>query len=322
MVQKTKQDAAIARHGRRALALAQNLVGSKNKMKIGSSPKGSSTGPRMSVGWRSLQKTFSRSGSAFNKKEDSKEDDSAFMMNFHEFLHLMKEVRTRQQEADNESLRTMFDYYDADKSGEVSSKEMGRLFQDLGLQPRSRQEQLEIKKIFDEVDDDGSRSFGFSEFCALVQRSRERLERLFRVDEEKYAISLGIPMARVRELRKVFKEHKCQTNVAGRAPGVICVPELRKIMNHFQRWYSSDEIHQLFHEFSREDLEGIDSKGFLRMMHAIEIACTAGKYQQGKRVKPKPPVDRLAQQKKEEERLRAEKEAEELEAVQQSKVKV
>jgi len=180
----------------------------------------------------------------------------------------MKLVRKIVREGQYDKLRSLFNYYDSDSSGQVARSELWRLFQDLGLQPRSRKEQLEMKQIFDEVDENGNGQFTFDEFVVLVQRSQEHLERLVRMSEEQYGESIGLSFKRVRELRKLFQDHKTEN--------VLSVEGLRAAMNQLQRWYSPEELFELFEGFFREDLGGVDSRGFLRLMGAIEVSKTVG----------------------------------------------
>ncbi|CAE7374639.1 unnamed protein product [Symbiodinium microadriaticum] len=53
-----------------------------------------------------------------------------------------------------------------------------------------------------------------AETAAKVQLCQERLERLVRIDEERYAMALGFSEDRFRELRKVFLDHKNEACVA------------------------------------------------------------------------------------------------------------
>mmetsp|Transcript_101289 Transcript_101289/g.179993 ORF Transcript_101289/g.179993 Transcript_101289/m.179993 type:complete len:965 (-) Transcript_101289:74-2968(-) len=224
-----------------------------------------------SVGWKRA-KSFARKKLGVGKEPLDLVliSEESLEVNFYEFLYLMKLVRQRELEGQIERLKGLFEYYDSSKSGRILMKDVTRIFRDLGLTPRSRQEQLEIKQILDEVDEDGDGSFDFKEFSMMVQRCQERLERLVRIDEERYAVSLGLSLPRCRELRKLFTDHK--------HPGrnAIFITELRNVMNTLQRWYTSDQLHVLFNEFVREDIGGIDARAFLRMMHAIEVAKTHG----------------------------------------------
>ncbi|CAE8725543.1 unnamed protein product, partial [Polarella glacialis] len=169
--------------------------------------EGMSTSPRRDAqGWNKVKSATIESLS-WGEEED---DKSVPIIEFFEFLYLMKLVRKIVREGQYDKLRSLFNYYDSDSSGQVARSELWRLFQDLGLQPRSRKEQLEMKQIFDEVDENGNGQFTFDEFVVLVQRSQEHLERLVRMSEEQYGESIGLSFKRVRELRKLFQDHKTE----------------------------------------------------------------------------------------------------------------
>jgi len=232
------------------------------------------------AGWKKMKKAARKKfGKRMKEKPDEWEivTDDLMEIDFFEFLYLMKLVRQRDHEGQQERLKYLFEYYDQDRSGEVAIKEVTRLFRDLGLTPRSRQEQLEIKQILDEVDENGDGTFTFPEFAVMVQRCQERLERLVRIDEERYAVSLGYTVERCKELRKLFQEFKHPDY------NVLFITELRQVMNVLQRWYTSAQLHEVFAEFASTESGGIMPRGFLRMMYAIEIAQTHGQLPERKK---------------------------------------
>ncbi|CAJ1333238.1 unnamed protein product, partial [Effrenium voratum] len=112
-----------------------------------------------------------------------------------------------------EKLQSFFLRLDQDECGNVTIKEAMKLFPELGLSPRSRLEQLEIKQVLNEVDEDGTGSFSWMDFTEVVQLCQERLERLARADEERFALNLNFTLERCHELRKVFLDSKNESNV-------------------------------------------------------------------------------------------------------------
>merc|ERR1712194_201658 len=82
-----------------------------------------------------------------NKARLSRESPECLEVNFLEFLLLMRLVRQEDREAQQEHLWEVFNRYDSDGSGAIAVKEISRLFGDLGIQPRTRKEQLEIRMI-------------------------------------------------------------------------------------------------------------------------------------------------------------------------------
>mmetsp|Transcript_83923 Transcript_83923/g.260984 ORF Transcript_83923/g.260984 Transcript_83923/m.260984 type:complete len:635 (+) Transcript_83923:1117-3021(+) len=213
---------------------------------------------------------------------DPTEADEA-KVNFVEFLGLVRIVRQAACSMQRAQLQGIFRRYEAEGAGVIAIKEVSRLCLDLGMQPRTREEQMEISAIFDEADESGEGVFAYPQFELLVQRVQERLQRLLRLEEERFAMEIGLPLARCRELRYIFQYHavtECQ---------LLFVSELREVMTLLQRRYSSEELLELFVTFGREDVGGIDAKGFLTMMHAIEVAKSHGQLKQG-RATAAPPV--------------------------------
>merc|ERR1719482_354101 len=71
-------------------------------------------------------------------------------IDFAKFLKLIKIIRREVQVRKLEEHKKAFQKYDRDNSGECSFGEISVLFQDVGLAPKTRAEQEEIKKIIDE----------------------------------------------------------------------------------------------------------------------------------------------------------------------------
>lgn len=187
-------------------------------------------------------------------------------LDFAQFLFLMREVREIDRKARESALKEMFQAYDYDGSGKVKMHSLSRLLQHMGMQPRSRQEQGEIRLILDEADENGDGVFEFDEFVVLVQRIHERLERLCRAEEERYGVDeLGMSRERTRQVRQVFKDQLADGYQA------LTIMELRPALDLIlPKRCSSEELHELFLSFWREDLHGVDCKGLLKMMASLD----------------------------------------------------
>jgi len=225
---------------------------------------------------------FAGARSSFLRYENMTEDDEEIQqgLNFAEFLTLMMMVRKINREANHAELREAFNKYDADHSGLLQVKELLGLFASLGLIPKTREEQQDIRMLLDEVDENGDGEFSFQEFAFLVHRVQERLDRQTRKEEEAYAAELGIPLTRCRELQDVFRFAQKSTSILKVNTNCLSITELRTCMEDLHLRYSSEELLSLYKTFGREetsqDKGGVDGRSFLRMMHAIEIAKTHG----------------------------------------------
>jgi len=86
----------------------------------------------------------------------------------------------------------------------IEVAEISQLLGNFGIQPRSREEQWEIKCLLDEIDVDNSGDLSFEEFATFVQRIRERLNMAARRRHRGLACKLGLEERLLLELRRVF----------------------------------------------------------------------------------------------------------------------
>lgn len=256
-----------------------SLPGSRQGSRPGSKPP--SRPSSASAKHRQTCPTLSRQGSngSQHELEDAFPQANSNDLSFAEFLTLIMMMRKISREAHRAELRSAFLKYDADGSGLLQVKEILGLFTTLGLKPKNREEQQDIRMLLDEVDEDGDGEFSFKEFEFLVHQLHERLDRLTRKEEEVFALEIGIPRARCRELQDVFRAaHEASTSLLSINGNCLSVAELRKAMQDLFLRFNSEELLTLYTKFGREessqDEGGVDGKGFLRMMHAIEIEGT------------------------------------------------
>mmetsp|Transcript_51738 Transcript_51738/g.80786 ORF Transcript_51738/g.80786 Transcript_51738/m.80786 type:complete len:997 (+) Transcript_51738:57-3047(+) len=216
----------------------------------------------------------SNSGSENASKRSSRQMSDAagpLFVDFAEFLALVVLVRGRNRVDIRSELRTVFNLFDKERVGQIQMNM--NLFNELSLQPKTKGEQLEIRTMLDEVDENGDGTFCFEEFELLVHRVHEHLDRVTRNEELQFALKLGPPgfeKSRARELRDLF-----HASVESTEP-VLSVADLRQILEHLYLRYTSDVLLELFHEFAREEKHGMDCLGFLKMMHAVEVVKSHG----------------------------------------------
>ena len=77
----------------------------------------------------------------------------------------------------------MFNLVDTDKSGTISAEELGRLLETLKMQVNPD----ELKKIVEEIDEDGNGQIDFNEFIKVMNK---RVETTFTAKEVKQAFNL------------------------------------------------------------------------------------------------------------------------------------
>jgi len=256
---------SLVREGRFLATVAARSRGSLRGSLL-RSPEHSYTSPAFqtqSSGWKKLQKVARPRASRRSPPHiEIVGGSQGEELNFFEFLYLLKFMRQQSLEVQIEDVKAFFQRIDKDEYGNIQMKEAMRLFPELGLSPRSRVEQLEIKQILNEVDEGGTGHLSWEKFTQVVILCQERLERLVRTDEENFAVMLGFTPERCRELRKVFLDTKNDFNF-------MEMPELRRAMTMMQKVYTSEELIVLFSNFARNGQ--MDFRCFTKMMHAIDI---------------------------------------------------
>merc|ERR1719235_584121 len=104
---------------------------------------------------------------------------------------MMQDVRAAWRQRLEPELVNLFKKYDKDNGGSLSFSEVATMIGEMGLNPRSREDQDEIKQLLDSVDADGSGELDFYEFQDLVQRIEEKLKSLQRRRDMQGGEALG-----------------------------------------------------------------------------------------------------------------------------------
>lgn len=165
---------------------------------------------------------------------------------FTEFLTLVRRLRKMNADMLKASLLVDFNRYDRDKSGELEMHEVAKILHDMGLIPRTKEEQAEILAIFEEVDEDGSQSFDFKEFQVLIIRVKERLEKIAHEKAKDHAYTIGISSARFKEILTLFRASDEDGN------NMIWVPHLRVTMDSLGKVITSERLHEIFEDYCAE----------------------------------------------------------------------
>lgn len=185
-------------------------------------------------------------------------------MDFHDFLWLIRHVREECRKGARQDLKTVFSRFDKDKSGNLSLCEVSMLIAEIGLTPRCREDQDEIKKLLSEVDADGSGELDFEEFQELVQKITEKLRSGQRRRENETAKVLGFSSKQVSELRDAFFQLDDDGN------GQLSIDECRQTLTILRKNMTSEELHDLFSTIDRDGSGEIDFGEFLHFMRTIE----------------------------------------------------
>jgi len=189
--------------------------------------------------------------------------DGDSMITFREALHLLRLLRTDRLDREQLHLRKMFRRLDKDGSGSLDVTEVSALFAELGIQPKSRDDQLEIKRLLDEVDEDDSGDFSFDEFAFIVQRVQERLAISERRKQRLMAVKLALADQQVDELRHVFFILDTEDM------GVLAVEKLRRALEILRVPMSTDDLQDLIDSVDEGGTGLVDFESFLRFFRAV-----------------------------------------------------
>jgi len=86
--------------------------------------------------------------------------------------------RLGMSEADVQSYYTAFTRYDVDDSGYLDLDEARSVLYDLGFQPQTRDEKIEVTEILCDQDVEGLQHYNFNAFIEMVKTIRERLRQM------------------------------------------------------------------------------------------------------------------------------------------------
>merc|ERR1711953_26342 len=110
----------------------------------------------------------------------------------------------------------MFQMFDKDGDGTISTKELGAVLRSLGLNPG----QDEIDEMIEETDRDNSGAIDFREFCSLmVKREREK--------------------ETVEDLKQAFRVFDKDGN------GYVSTSELKFVMNKLNVHFTEQELQEM-----------------------------------------------------------------------------
>lgn len=182
---------------------------------------------------------------------------------FQEFLRLVRTLRKDQLKKEEYDLKAMFNRLDRDRSDTLEVSEISTLLEAFGVQPHCWEDQMQIRRMLDQIDEDGSGNFCFDEFARLVQRVREYLAIAARRRERIAADELGFADRQVAELRDVFFTLDLSQQ------GCLTVEQLRKALDTLKTPMSPEDLATLVARFDVDGVGMLDFQGFLRFFKAV-----------------------------------------------------
>eukprot|EP00812_Abedinium_dasypus_P008782 NODE_2518_length_920_cov_266.449711.p1 GENE.NODE_2518_length_920_cov_266.449711~~NODE_2518_length_920_cov_266.449711.p1 ORF type:complete len:258 (+),score=97.20 NODE_2518_length_920_cov_266.449711:3-776(+) len=172
---------------------------------------------------------------------DSDRDNKIY---FKEFLFLLEALRTMKLEQDQVINKELFAVCDKNGDGCLSLAEVAGLLAHLGIQATCAEDQMELKRLIDNVDADGSGDITFDEFEVLVEAIQCRFRARARSRQQVLARDLGLSEREVCELRRVFFE----LDEVG--CGYLSVDQCRQALNMLKHQMSSHDLNDLIHKTS------------------------------------------------------------------------
>jgi Ca2+-binding EF-hand superfamily protein len=178
-------------------------------------------------------------------------------MAFGEFLKLVRSLRKGQLAAEEYGLRQVFERLDRDKSRSLEISEVSAMLEEFSVQPQCWEDQMAIRRLLDEVDEDDSGHLSFEEFSVFVQRVREHLATAARRRQRVAASNLGFKDIQVAELRDVFFRLDAEQD------GFLRINQLRKALDMLRRQMSPDDLRELVAKIDVAGTGHIDFQSFM-----------------------------------------------------------
>lgn len=188
---------------------------------------------------------------------------SGAQMTFAGVLALVRSLRKGQLLAEHQSLKEMFGRLDRDRSATLEISEVAPLLVELKVQPQCWEDQLQIRRLLDEVDEDNSGNLSFEEFSILVQRVREGLATAARRRQRCTATSLGFTESQVSELRDVF------FRLDDEQDGLLRIDQLRRALDMLKQQMTSSDLRKLVAQTDVAGTGQVDFQSFMQFFKEI-----------------------------------------------------
>jgi len=165
-----------------------------------------------------------------------------------------------------ESVSLLFQSYDKNRSGELEMKDVCCIIQELGMQPRTQEEQEAIGELLEDVDEDGSGTLHLEELLNMCVRIAERRAQFQRDAENAKAASLNLSRHQKYELRRAFD------TLDADASGELNLSEVITAVHKYMAQWNLPEyiIKKIFREVDEDQSGSVDFIEFMELMARID----------------------------------------------------
>lgn len=186
-------------------------------------------------------------------------------MGFRDFLHMVERLR----EILRLDLWRMFQARDPDNTGYLSLAEVAPILTELGVNPKTKDEQYEIRAILDDVDEDGSGEVDFEEFVTLYGMVTSKIHGMQQEAELQVARKHGFNEVQLRHFRDAFEAMDIDGS------GGLDIKEVRGALEKLRRNIRAEEMWELFESLGVDPLNGvIEFPSFLKMMKMMDTGAS------------------------------------------------
>uniref|UniRef100_A0A7S2LJN3 EF-hand domain-containing protein n=1 Tax=Zooxanthella nutricula TaxID=1333877 RepID=A0A7S2LJN3_9DINO len=184
-------------------------------------------------------------------------------IDFSEFLWLVRKVREWVIQLAKDDMKVAFNRFDQNRSGSLDICEVNKLFVELGLSARSREDQSMLKRLVNQVDVDKSGLVEFEEFQVLVGRVAERIHAVQSCRERRAGLEAGFDENEVADLRDVFYSLDLDKS------GMLAIEELRHVVTCIRCVVSSEQLREVVDRYDAEDKGGLDFEQFVYCLREL-----------------------------------------------------
>jgi len=182
-------------------------------------------------------------------------------LDFRDLHELIEQIRERALKMRRARDLPVFRQYDKDHNGVLCLQEASLFMKDLGLVPRSKEDQDELKWLLEEADADKSGGIDFEEFQYLIQKVTQKLRATQRRRESSIAEYLHYSNEQLSQLREAFfalNHHQ-----------YLGVHSCRRALELMRIGMSGDRLNELFQIFDRTGLGHLKFEEFLFFVTAV-----------------------------------------------------